>query len=90
MAQVRVLAQSFINNSLVNEGDVIEYDGEISENLELVKSKRSKKGADAPTDSADEEQPQVQAPVELTPSATGVELSAQEEIQVVSQEQAGE
>lgn len=34
MAKYRVLSQSFIDNKLVNEGDVIEYDGVPHENLQ--------------------------------------------------------
>lgn len=37
MAQYRVLAKSFINSMLVQEGDVIEFDGKPGSNLELVK-----------------------------------------------------
>jgi hypothetical protein len=36
MAQYRVLQKSFINNAIVEEGEVIEYDGEPSDNLELI------------------------------------------------------
>lgn len=36
MAQYRVLATSFINNSIVEEGAVVEYDGKPGSNLELV------------------------------------------------------
>lgn len=34
MAKYRVTKQSFINHALVNEGDVIEYDGIPGDNLE--------------------------------------------------------
>jgi hypothetical protein len=46
MAQVRVLQKSYIGNRIVEEGEVIEYDGELSDNLELVK--KGKKAAEAP------------------------------------------
>lgn len=46
MAQYRVLTKSFINGQLLEEGALVEFDGEVSENLELVK--KSKKGATAP------------------------------------------
>ena len=46
MAQYRVLQKSFINGQLLEEGAVVEFDGEASDNLELVK--KSKKGASAP------------------------------------------
>jgi hypothetical protein len=36
MAKYRVLEKSFINNALAEEGDIVEYDGEVSSNLELV------------------------------------------------------
>lgn len=46
MPQYRVLQKSFIGNRIVEEGEVIEYDGDASDNLELVK--KGKKAADAP------------------------------------------
>lgn len=45
MAQYRVLETSFINNSIVEEGAIIEYDGQPSENLELVVTEAPKKGS---------------------------------------------
>jgi len=36
MAQYRVLKDSFIGNSLVKEGDVVDYDGTPGDNLEPV------------------------------------------------------
>ncbi len=48
MAQYRVLTQSFINGELFAEGALVEYDGEVSENLELVK--KGSKAAAAPAD----------------------------------------
>jgi hypothetical protein len=48
MAKYRVKEKSFINNVLVEEGAIVEYDGEPSDNLEPV-SKRAK-AADAPSD----------------------------------------
>jgi hypothetical protein len=36
MPQYRVLQKSFINNQLLDEGAVIEYDGEASDNLQLL------------------------------------------------------
>jgi len=36
MAQYRVLQKSFINNAIVEEGAIVEYDGESSDNLELI------------------------------------------------------
>ena len=46
MPQYRVLQKSFIGNRIVEEGEVIDYDGEASDNLELVK--KGKKAAEAP------------------------------------------
>ena len=36
MPQYRVLTKSFINNTIVEEGDVIEFDGKAGSNLELI------------------------------------------------------
>jgi hypothetical protein len=58
MAQYRVLQTSFINNALVQEGEVVEFDGEPGSNLEPLK--KSKKGASAPVDGGSDEQPQEQ------------------------------
>lgn len=58
MAQYRVLQKSFVNNSLVEEGEIVEFDGEPGTNLEPLK--KSKKGAGAPVDSGSDEQPQEQ------------------------------
>lgn len=44
MALVRVLTKSFINNTIVEEGDVIEYDGKLGTNLVLVKDDKRKRG----------------------------------------------
>lgn len=51
MARYKLLAKSFINNSVYEEGEIVEYDGKPGSNLELVdddKPKRGKKSADAP------------------------------------------
>lgn len=61
MAQYRVLSKSFINNSIQEEGAIVEYDGKPGSNLELVEDKpepqkgKGKKGAvaSAPDDAAD-------------------------------------
>lgn len=44
MAQYRVLQRSFIGNRLVDEGDVVDYEGEPSDNLECIDDAPSKKG----------------------------------------------
>lgn len=36
MARYRVLQKSFINDAIAEEGDIVEYDGEVSGNLELI------------------------------------------------------
>lgn len=43
MAQYKVLQKSFINNNIVEEGEIIEYDGKPGTNLEPMKSRRSAK-----------------------------------------------
>jgi hypothetical protein len=62
MAQYRVLIKSFINNSIQEEGAIVEYDGKPGSNLELIDEGKSepqkgkgKKGAvaSAPDDAAD-------------------------------------
>jgi len=47
MAQYRVLQKSFINDQIVEEGDIIEYDGEASVNLEPLDVDKSGKGKKA-------------------------------------------
>lgn len=61
MAQYKVLAKSFINNSIVEEGAIVEYDGKPGTNLELIEAdkpaKAGKKGSkqdSAPVDEADQ------------------------------------
>jgi hypothetical protein len=56
MPQYRVLQTSFINNAIVHEGEVVEYDGEAGSNLEPIEdekpaksSKGKAKGGDTPT-----------------------------------------
>lgn len=55
MAQYRVLQKSFINGHIQEEGSIVEYDGEPSENLELIEgekpaAKAKGKKAAAPVD----------------------------------------
>lgn len=59
MPKYKVLAKSFINNSIVEEGDIVDYDGKPGSNLELVegdkpKGKGGKKGAEAEGSSSEE------------------------------------
>ena len=44
MASYRVLEKSFINNALVEEGTIIEYEGEAHDNLELIEEPKATKG----------------------------------------------
>lgn len=43
MAQFRVIETSFINNKLVQPGDIVEYEGRAGKNLEPIKSGKGKK-----------------------------------------------
>lgn len=47
MAKYRVLATSFINNALVEADAIVDYDGEVAENLELIEDDKPK-GKKAP------------------------------------------
>ena len=47
MAQVRILTKSFVGNTIVEEGAVIEYDGEIGSNMELVEQPKQAKKSKA-------------------------------------------
>lgn len=51
MAKYRVLQTSFIDNKLVNEGEIVEYDGEAGHNLELIEPEK-KAGSKKRTDDA--------------------------------------
>lgn len=42
MAQYRVLAKSFINNAIVEEGETVEYNGKPGSNLELIEDDKPK------------------------------------------------
>lgn len=57
MAKYRVLEKSFINNTIAEEGDVVEYDGKPGKNLELIEeaSKASKGGGKPAKGSKDED-----------------------------------
>lgn len=48
MAKFRVLKQSFVGNTLVDAGTIVDYDGETSDNLEALDPP-----ADPPADPAD-------------------------------------
>lgn len=57
MPQYKVLAKSFINNSIAEEGDIVEFSGKAGSNLELIeddkpkakpKAKRGDAAADVP------------------------------------------
>ncbi len=58
MAQYRVKETSFINNKLVQAGDIVEYDGKPGKNLEPIKSGKGKKAeAEAETEGTQPETP---------------------------------
>lgn len=51
MAKYRTLSKSFINNTIVEEGEIVEYDGKPGSNLELIKeTKGGKKPEETKTD----------------------------------------
>lgn len=52
MPKYRVLETSFIGNRLVQPGDVVDYDGEVSGNLQKLTPKQAQ-AADAGTDGQD-------------------------------------
>jgi hypothetical protein len=41
MAQFTVVERSFINDRLAEVGDIVEYDGEVSDNLKAVKTPKT-------------------------------------------------
>ena len=47
MAKYRVMEKSFINNTIVEEGAIIEYEGEAGPNLQLVKGKQKSDKAES-------------------------------------------
>jgi len=55
MATYRVLEKSFIGNAIREEGDIVEYDGEPSPNLELVKPAKPGKAKPVQADDSDTE-----------------------------------
>lgn len=55
MPQYRVLAKSFINNSIVEEGAIVEYEGEASDNLELIEDEKPKRKKGAAAQASDEQ-----------------------------------
>lgn len=50
MPMYRVLVRSFINNAILEEGAVVEYDGEVSDNLALIEDEKPKRGRKAAAD----------------------------------------
>lgn len=50
MATYKVLEKSYINNAIWEEGDIVELDGEVSSNLELIDEKKPKSKADTSAD----------------------------------------
>jgi hypothetical protein len=53
MPKCRVLVRSFINNGLREEGDIVEYDGKIGSNLELLEAEED----DAPVEKTQSKKP---------------------------------
>ena len=47
MAKYKVLKKSFINNTIVEEGQIIEFDGKAGSNLELIKDDKKNKKEEA-------------------------------------------
>lgn len=43
MAKYRVLEKSFINNTIVEVGEIVEYEGRASGNLELIEEPKPSK-----------------------------------------------
>ncbi|WP_288080815.1 hypothetical protein [Pseudomonas sp.] len=57
MPLVKVLTKSFIGNSIREEGEVIEYEGKLGSNLELVKpASKAKAKGEKPEAAVSEEQ----------------------------------
>lgn len=52
MPKYRVLAKSFIHNTIVEEGEVVEYDGRPGSNLELIEEAKQKPVKAKPADKA--------------------------------------
>lgn len=55
MAKYRVLEKSFINNTIVEEGAIVEYEGKAGKNLELVEDepapkRKASKAAEEPSE----------------------------------------
>lgn len=51
MASYKVLKKSFIGNAIVEEGAIVEYDGEASDNLEALEAPAPKTGKGKKSDS---------------------------------------
>jgi hypothetical protein len=47
MPRYRVLERSFINNSTFEPGSIVEYEGEVAGNLELIKEPKVSRGKPA-------------------------------------------
>ena len=54
MPQYRVLQKSYVGNRIVEEGEVVEYDGEASDNLELIEQPKQAKGKKSEAAAADQ------------------------------------
>jgi hypothetical protein len=52
MAKYRTLSKSFINNTIVEAGEIVDYDGKAGSNLELVEDVKPKAEAKGKTPKA--------------------------------------
>jgi hypothetical protein len=57
MAKARVLLKSFLNNRLVEPGEIIDYDGPYGDNVEPVKGKKGAPPEPEPEPAVEPEQP---------------------------------
>lgn len=53
----RVLATSWINNRIVNEGDIVEYVGKAGSNLEEIKEPKGPKTSDSSSPDESDDSP---------------------------------
>lgn len=57
MPRYRVLERSFINNSTFEPGAVIEYDGEVADNLELIEEPKARRGKGSKVEAEEADEP---------------------------------
>lgn len=83
MPKYRVLQTSFIGNSLVNEGDIVDYDGKAGDNLELL-DKKSKSANDKAAQAASEANPSDAASDAAAAEANDAAIAAEAELAAAS------